>query len=309
MIKFIFLRVFQAIPVLLFVITITFIMVRSAPGGPFDEDRAAPPEVIKNLNEKYNLDAPIYVQYFDYLKQLAQGDFGPSFKYPNRSVNEMIYTGFPITLELALYAMLFAIFVGVPIGAAAALKPNSIQDYLPMSVSMLGICLPSFVLGPVLVLIFGIWFELLPVSGWGVSTGDKILPTVTLGSTYAAYIARITRGGMLEVLSMDYIRTARAKGLNAYTVVIKHALRPGITPVVTFLGPAIAGLLGGSFVVETIFQIPGLGRFYIQAAFNRDYTMILGTTIFFAALILLFNLISDVILVWLNPKLRKAPSN
>ncbi len=309
MIKFIFLRVFQAIPVLLFVITITFVMVRSAPGGPFDEDRAAPPEVIKNLNEKYNLDAPIYVQYFDYLKQLAQGDFGPSFKYPNRSVNEMIYTGFPITLELALYAMLFAIFVGVPIGAAAALKPNSIQDYLPMSVSMLGICLPSFVLGPVLVLIFGIWFELLPVSGWGVSAGDKILPTVTLGSTYAAYIARITRGGMLEVLSMDYIRTARAKGLNAYNVVIKHALRPGITPVVTFLGPAIAGLLGGSFVVETIFQIPGLGRFYIQAAFNRDYTMILGTTIFFAALILLFNLISDVILVWLNPKLRKAPSN
>lgn len=309
MIKFISLRIFQAIPVLLFVITITFIMVRSAPGGPFDEDRAAPPEVIKNLNDKYNLDAPIYVQYFDYLKQLTQGDFGPSFKYPNRSVNEMIYTGFPITLELALYAILFAIFVGVPIGAAAALKPNSVQDYLPMSVSMLGICLPSFVLGPVLVLIFGIWFELLPVSGWGVSAGDKILPTVTLGSTYAAYIARITRGGMLEVLSMDYIRTARAKGLNAYSVVIKHALRPGITPVVTFLGPAIAGLLGGSFVVETIFQIPGLGRFYIQAAFNRDYTMILGTTIFFAALILLFNLISDVILVWLNPKLRKAPSN
>ncbi len=309
MLKFISLRTLQAIPVLLFVITITFFMVRAAPGGPFDEDRTAPPEVIKNLNEKYNLDAPLYAQYFDYLKQLAKGDFGPSFKYPNRDVNEMIYSGFPVTLELATYAILLAMLIGIPVGVYASLRPNTIHDYLPMSISMLGICLPSFVLGPTLILIFSIWLEWLPVSGWGDSPGDKVIPVITLGSTYAAYIARITRGGMLEVLSMDYIRTAKAKGLPSVLIITRHALRAGITPVITFLGPAIAGLLGGSFVVETIFQIPGLGRFYIQAAFNRDYTMVLGTTIFFAVLILLFNLISDAILVWLNPKLRKEASH
>ncbi len=305
MLKFFVQRVAQAVPVLLFVITITFIMVHAAPGGPFDEDRTAPPEVIKNLNKRYNLDAPLHEQYFGYLGQLMRGDFGPSFKYPNRSVNEMIGSGFPVTMELATYAILLALMIGVPVGVIASLKPNSAQDYIPMSVSMIGICLPSFVLGPTLVLIFGIWFELLPVSGWGSTPGDKILPAVTLGSTYAAYIARITRGGMLEVLSQDYIRTAKAKGLATHVIVMKHALRGGITPVITFLGPAIAGLLGGSFVVETIFQIPGLGRFFIQAAFNRDYTMVLGTTIFFAALILTFNLISDALLVWLNPRLRK----
>ncbi|MFL0800134.1 MAG: ABC transporter permease subunit [Agarilytica sp.] len=309
MFKFLIFRFIQAIPVLLLAITITFFMVHAAPGGPFDEDRTAPPEVIKSLNARYNLDAPLYEQYFDYLTQLAKGDFGPSFKYPNRSVNEMITSGFPVTLELACYAILLALAIGIPVGIFASLKPNSLQDYIPMSISMLGICLPSFVLGPLLVLIFGIWLELLPVSGWGSLSGDKILPTITLGSTYAAYIARITRGGMLEVLSMDYIRTAHAKGLTPAYVILKHALRGGTTPVVTFLGPAIAGLIGGSFVVETIFQIPGLGRFYIQAAFNRDYTMVLGTTIFFAALILLFNLLSDAILVWLNPKLRKDSSN
>ncbi|MFL0810079.1 MAG: ABC transporter permease subunit [Agarilytica sp.] len=309
MFSFILYRLAQFVPVLLLAITITFFMVRAAPGGPFDEDRTAPPEVLASLNARYNLDAPLYIQYLDYLKQLAKGDFGPSFKYPNRSVNEMIASGFPITLELALYAIILALMIGVPVGVIASLKPNTIQDYLPMSISMIGICLPSFVFGPILVLIFGIWLELLPVSGWGNSPGDKILPTITLGSTYAAYIARITRGGMLEVLSMDYIRTARAKGLNMFDVVIKHALRGGVTPVITFLGPAIAGLIGGSFVVETIFQIPGLGRFYIQAAFNRDYTMVLGITIFFAALILVFNLVADIILVWLNPKLRKQASS
>lgn len=308
MTKFILSRVAQAIPVILIVITLTFFMVRMAPGGPFDTDRAAPPEVMEALNEKYHLNDPMYMQFFSYLKDLVQGDLGPSFKYPGRSVNEMIAGGFPVTMELATYAILLAMLIGIPIGVIAALNTNTVKDYLPMSFAMLGICLPSFVLGPMLILIFGIWLEMLPVSGWGQTPGDKILPAITLGSTYAAYIARITRGGMLEILSQDYIRTARAKGLGTTRIVVVHALRGGITPVISFLGPAIAGLIAGSFVVESIFQIPGLGRFYIQAAFNRDYTMVLGTTIFFSVLIVIFNLLADLLLVWLNPRLRGGKS-
>lgn len=297
-------RVLQAIPVLLAVITLTFFMVRAAPGGPFDADRAVPPEVLRNLEARYNLDAPVWQQYLNYLGRVVQGDLGPSFKFPNRTVNEMIASGFPVTAELALYAILIALTIGLLAGVTAALKPNTARDYVPMSLAMVGICLPSFVLGPILLLIFGIWLEWVPVAGWGVLPGDKILPAVTLGATYAAYIARISRGGMLEELTRDYIRTARAKGLSEARVVLVHALRGGIMPVVSFLGPAIAGLLTGSFVVESIFQVPGLGRLYVQAAFNRDYTMVLGTTVFFACLIVLFNLLADLLQIWLNPRLR-----
>lgn len=305
MLRFLCKRIALAIPVMLAVVTITFFLIRLAPGGPFDQERNVPPEVMANLHAQYNLDAPVLRQYVDYLGDLLQGDLGPSFRYTTRSVNEMIASGFPITLELGLYALAFALLIGLPAGIIAAMKPNSAQDYVPMSAAMLGICLPSFVLGPLLILLFGIWLGWLPVSGWGSTPGDKILPAITLGSTYAAYIARITRGGMLEVLSQDYIRTARAKGLSTWRVIMVHGLRGGITPVISYLGPALAGLLAGSFVVETIFQIPGLGRFYVQAAFNRDYTMIMGTTVFLAALIILFNLIADLILVWLNPRLRQ----
>lgn len=304
MILFIFKRFFQALPVLFLVITVTFFMIHAAPGGPFDKDRKAPPEVIKSLNERYHLDEPTHQQFLRYVGDLVQGDFGPSFKYPTHTVNDLIAAGFPATFELAIYATLFALVIGLIAGIIASLKPNSLQDYIPMSSAMLGICLPSFVLGPLLLLVFGIWLQWLPVAGWGQIPGDKILPSITLGAAYAAYIARISRGGMLEVLSQDYIRTARAKGLSTTRIVFVHALRGGITPVISFLGPAIAGLLAGSFVVETIFQIPGLGRFYVQAAFNRDYTMIMGCTIFFAFLIVVFNLLADVLLVWLNPKLR-----
>ena len=299
-------RLLQAIPVLLVVITATFFLIHSAPGGPFSADRAVPEQVLKALNERYKLDQPVWQQYLSYLGDLAQGDFGPSFKYPGRSVNEMIFGGLPATAELGLYAMLVAIIIGIVAGVFAALKPNTKQDYLPMSVAMVGICMPSFLLGPLLVLVFGIYLEWLPISGWGMIPGDKILPSITLGSAYAAYIARLSRGGMLEVMSQDYIRTARAKGLPEWVVVTKHALRGGLIPVVAFLGPAFAGLLGGSFVVETIFQIPGLGRFYVQAAFNRDYTMIMGTTIFFSVTIITFNLLADILAIWLNPKLRHA---
>jgi len=306
--KYIAIRLLTAIPVLFFVILITFTLVRLAPGGPFDEERAVPPQVLENLNKRYHLDDPITVQFKDYVLNLLQGDFGPSYKYPTRTVTELIATGLPTTIELGLYALLFAACLGILSGVIAGLKPNTLQDYVPMSIAMIGICLPSFVLGPLLILSFGIGLEWFPVSGWGVSSGDKVLPAITLGAAYAAYIARLTRGGMLEVMSQDYIRTARAKGVSKFKVVVFHALRGALTPVVAFAGPAAAGLLSGSFVVETIYQIPGLGRFYLQAAFNRDYTMILGTTIFFASLIILFNFLADILQAWMNPKLRQSLS-
>ncbi len=297
-------RIGIAIPVLLTVVTLTFLMVHSAPGGPFDEEKAVSPEVLIKLNEKYNLDQPLSIQYIDYLSGVLVGDFGPSFRYPGRSVTELISIGLPVTFELAIYSILFALAVGLVAGILGALKPNTPIDYIPMSTAMIGICIPSIILGPSLILVFGIWLEWVPVSGWGFMPGDKILPVLTLGTAYAAYCARLTRGGMLEVLNQDFIRTARAKGLSETRVVVVHALRGGLTPVIAFLGPAMAGLLAGSFVVETIFGIPGLGRFYVEAAFNRDYTMILGSSIFFSVLIIFFNLISDLVAAALNPKLR-----
>ncbi|SMF38759.1 oligopeptide transport system permease protein [Alteromonadaceae bacterium Bs31] len=306
MLRYTLIRLLAAIPVLFFVVLITFTLVHTAPGGPFDDERKASPEVLEGLNRHYNLDAPIQKQFVDYVANLIQGDFGPSFKYPNRSVSELISTGMSTTLELGIYALLFAMCLGALTGIAAGLKPNSLQDYMPMSIAMIGICLPSFVMGPLLVLLFGIYLEWLPVAGWGLSPGDKLLPSITLGAAYAAYIARLTRNGMLDVMSQDYIRTAKAKGLPQYRVVIFHALRGALAPVISFAGPAAAGLLSGSFVVETIYQIPGLGRFYLQAAFNRDYTMILGTTIFFAVLIIFFNILADILLAWVNPKLRQS---
>ncbi|HBZ49229.1 MAG: ABC transporter permease [Proteobacteria bacterium] len=302
--RFIVGRLLQAIPVIFIVITATFFLVRAAPGGPFDAEKAVIPEVKQALERQYRLDLPLHEQYFAYLKDLAQGDLGPSFKYPGRTINELIESGLPATAELGAYALLIAIFIGSLAGILAALRPNTLQDYIPMSFAMIGICMPTFLLGPLLVLVFGIQLDWLPVSGWGDIPGDKILPSITLGAAYAAYVARLSRAGMLDVLSQDYIRTARAKGLPEWQVVLKHGLRGGMLPVITFLGPAFAGLLAGSFVVETIFQIPGLGRFYVQAAFNRDYTMILGTTVFLSTLIVLFNLLSDIVAAWLNPRLR-----
>ena len=297
-------RILISIPVLLAVASITFFLIKLAPGGPFDADKAVSPQVLKNLNEAYNLNASQWQQYLDYMSGVIRGDFGPSFRYPGRSVTEMITTGLPVTFELAIYSMLIALSIGIFSGVLAALKRNTFLDYVPMGIAMIGICVPTFLMGPLLVLIFGINFELLPVSGWGQLPGDKLLPSITLGFAYAAYIARLSRGGMLEILNQDFIRTARAKGLNETQVVTKHAMQGGLIPVVSFLGPAIAGLLAGSFVVETIFQIPGLGRFYVEAAFNRDYTMILGTTIFFSAMIVFFNLLSDLAALWLNPRSR-----
>ncbi|MBI2423606.1 MAG: ABC transporter permease [Candidatus Hydrogenedentes bacterium] len=304
MTRYILTRILAFIPVLLAVITITFFLVRVAPGGPFDSERAVTETTKKMLEEAYNLDAPLYVQYWDYLSGVVQGDLGPSFRKPSRTVREWIELRIPVSLELGAYAIVVALFLGLGAGILAATKPNSLRDYAPMSLAMVGICVPNFVLGPLLVLVFSLWLGWLPVSGWQ-DPVDKILPSLTLGAMYSAYIARLTRGGMLEVLSQDFIRTARAKGLSEGAIVVKHALRGGVQPVVAYLGPAAAGMLTGSFVVETIFQIPGLGREFVESAFNRDYTMIIGTVLVYASLVMVLNLVADIVHAWLDPRVRR----
>jgi oligopeptide transport system permease protein len=303
MLRFIARRVLETIPVFLIIITATFFMIRFVPGGPFTAEKAVTPEVQANLAKAYGLDKSIGAQYLDYLKMLARGDLGPSFKYANRTVNEIIADKLPTSLELGLLSLGVALTAGLTLGVLAAVKRNSWIDYLCSSVAMVGVCVPTFVLGPLLVLTFAIHFQWFNASGW-YGPIDRVLPSLTLGCVYAAYIARLTRGGMLEVLNQDYIRTARAKGAGEARVIFKHALRGGLLPVVSFLGPAVAGILTGSFVIETIFQIPGLGREFVNSAFNRDYTLVLGTVILYASLIIFLNLVVDVVQVWLNPKLK-----
>ena len=279
-------------------------MIRFVPGGPFTAEKAVTPEVMRNLERAYHLDQPLWRQYTGYLgRVLFHGDLGPSFKYPNRTVNEIIADKLPVSLELGFISLSIALAVGLTLGVLAAVKRNTWIDYVCSSVAMIGICVPTFVLGPILVLIFAIHFGWFNASGW-YSPIDRVLPSITLGCVYAAYIARLTRGGMLEVLNQDYIRTARAKGASEARVIFRHALRGGLLPVVSFLGPAIAGILTGSFVIETIFQIPGLGREFVNSAFNRDYTLVLGTVVLYAGQLIILNLVVDVAQVWLNPKLK-----
>jgi oligopeptide transport system permease protein len=330
MFKFILIRLLQAIPVLIVIITMTFAMVRAAPGGPFSTERKIPEHILEALNEHYGLNDPLYVQYFNYMKKICPkklnipallrfdlkeglgSDLGPSTRYEGRSVNELIAESFPVSFQLGFFAILLAILIGIPAGTIAALNKNSGLDYIPMSMAMVGICLPSFVLGPIFAMIFGLWLEWFPVIGWRSLGGFhwmddipyRVLPVVTLGLYYGAGMARLTRGGMLEVLNQDYIRTARAKGLSTFKVTTKHALRAGLSPVISYLGPVMAGVLSGSFIIEMIFQIPGLGRHFINAALNRDYTLVLGTVLFYAVLIIMLNLIVDVIQVMMNPKLK-----
>ena len=303
MFRFIARRLLETIPVLLIIITATFFMIRFVPGGPFTSEKAVSPEIKANLEAHYGLDKTLYQQYFDYLGSLMKGDFGPSFKYPNRTVNEIIADKLPVSLELGLTSLAVALVLGITLGVLAAITRNTWMDYLSSSIAMTGICIPTFVLGPLLVLVFAIHLGWFNASGWYTSY-DRVLPAATLGLVYSAYVARLTRGGMLEILNQDYIRTARAKGASEFRVIFRHALRGGLLPVVSFLGPAIAGILTGSFVIETIFQIPGLGREFVNSAFNRDYTLVLGTVILYASLIIILNLVVDVVQVWLNPKLK-----
>ena len=297
-------RLLQAIPTLLIIATLTFFMTRFAPGGPFDSEKAIPEEIKVKLESHFGLNLPLFHQYLLYMKNLLAGDLGPSFKYVGWDVSELIGVAFPVSLGLGISALLIALLVGLPAGMVAALRKNTLWDYLPMGLAMVGICLPTFVLGPILIMIFSTKLNLLPALGW-YSWSDLILPSLTLGLFYAAYIARLTRAGMLETLKQDYVRTARAKGASPSRVVIKHALRGGLLPVVTFLGPAFAGLVSGSFIIESIFFIPGLGKFFVTAAFNRDYTMVLGTVLFYATLIIILNLLVDFLQAWLDPKARE----
>ena len=297
-------RLLQAIPTLLIIATLTFFMTRFAPGGPFDSEKAIPEEIKVKLESHFGLNLPLFDQYLLYMKNLLAGDLGPSFKYVGWDVSELIGVAFPVSLGLGVSALFIALLVGLPAGMVAALRKNTLWDYLPMGLAMVGICLPTFVLGPILIMIFSTKLNLLPALGW-YSWSDLILPSLTLGLFYAAYIARLTRAGMLETLKQDYVRTARAKGASPNRVVIKHALRGGLLPVVTFLGPAFAGLVSGSFIIESIFFIPGLGKFFVTAAFNRDYTMVLGTVLFYATLIIALNLLVDFLQAWLDPKARE----
>ncbi|MBK8858361.1 MAG: ABC transporter permease subunit [Opitutaceae bacterium] len=303
MFRFVLRRLLEMIPVLWIIVTATFFMIRFVPGGPFTAEKAVTPEVLRNLEAHYGLDRPLHRQYLDYLGNLLHGDLGPSFKYANRTVNEIIADKLPTSLELGLLSLAIALTFGLTLGVLAAVRRNTWLDYLCSSVAMTGISVPTFVLGPLLVLFFAIHLGWFNASGWYVAT-DRVLPAATLGCVYAAYVARLTRGGMLEILGQDFIRTARAKGASEARVIFRHALRGGLLPVVSFLGPAVAGILTGSFVIETIFQIPGLGREFVNSAFNRDYTLVMGTVILYAALIVTLNLVVDVVQVWLNPKLK-----
>jgi oligopeptide transport system permease protein len=303
MLKFIIRRLLEAIPVLLIISAIAFFMVRLAPGGPFSTERNVPPEILENLNQFYGLDRPVWQQYLSYLGNALQGDLGPSYKYANWSVTDLIADAFPVSLELGCWALLIALTLGISAGVIAAARANQPADYLAMSLSMAGICIPMFVTGPLLIGIFALGLNWYNAGGWFFPR-DRVLPALTLGLYYAAYVARLTRGGMLDVLTQDFIRTAHAKGLTEGRIMFRHAMKGGLLPVISFLGTAIAGLVTGSFVVETIFQVPGLGRFFVMAAFNRDYFMVCGTVLFFATLIILLNLAVDVLQVWLNPRLR-----
>jgi len=305
--RFILRRLLQAVPVLLAISILTFLMVRLAPGDPFSDERRMPEDVRARLEAAYGFDQPLWVQYGRHMRHLVAGGM-PSFRHPDRTVHELIAEAFPVSLELGAYALLVALAVGLPAGVLAAVRRNSAWDHALMSVAMAGICLPSFVLGPLLILLFALTLGWVNPMGWD-QPSDRLLPSLTLGLFYGAYIARLARGGMLEILSQDFMRTARAKGLPGWLVVARHGLRGGLLPVVTYLGPAIAGLMTGSFVVETIFFIPGLGRFFVTAAFNRDYTMVLGTVMFYAVLIVLLNLVVDLAHLWLDPRLRDGEAS
>jgi len=293
------------IPTLWIIASVTFFMVRFAPGGPFLNEREIPVEAKEAILAKYGLDKPWHEQYFTYLKNAVVLDFGPSYKHPSQDVREIIFESFPVSLELGGLALLVAILIGTPIGVWAAYRQNSAADYLSMSTALLGVSIPNFVLGPVLVLIFSLTLFWLPSALW---TGpeSRLLPVLTLSAVYIAYIARLTRGGMLETLRQDYIRTARSKGLNETQVVTRHAMRLGILPVVSFLGPATARVVMGSLVVEQIFAIPGLGRHLVTAAFNRDYTLVLGVVVFYALFLLVLNLLVDIAYAKLDPRVELA---
>jgi oligopeptide transport system permease protein len=304
-IRYFFTRLAGAIPTLLIIITATFFLMRAAPGGPFDQEQTLPPEIVANLQSAYGLDQPIWTQYARYLKSLLHGDFGPSFKYKDFTVTELIGQGFPVTLQLGVIAMALALSLGIPLGTFAALHHNSAADHATMSLAVVGIAIPSFVVLPFLGLLFGVYLHWLPVAGWEPgSIRHLVLPVIALALPPLAYIARLTRGSMLEVLRSHFIRTAFAKGLPLHTVILRHALRPALMPVASYLVPAVASIMTGSLVVESIAGLPGIGRYLVQGALNRDYTLVLGMVIIYSTLLIGMGLLVDLLYAWLDPRVR-----
>jgi oligopeptide transport system permease protein len=298
-------RIAMLVPTLLVIVTLSFLVIRLAPGGPFDEEQALPPEVKANLQAAYGLDQPLVTQYLRYLRGLAQGDFGPSLKFKDFSVGELIAQGLPVSMMLGLSAVLLGLLLGIPLGASAAMTQNGPIDHGVRAFAVLGVAMPSFVTGPLFALIFGIYLRWAPVAGW--VEGDPrylALPVLTLALPVIAYVSRLTRASFLEVLRANYIRTARAKGIGEWLVLRRHALRPALMPVVSYLGPAVAFAITGSLIVESVFGLPGTGRYLVQGAINRDYSLVMGMIVVYGCVTLLCNLIADLAYGWLDPRVR-----
>ena len=306
MTQYIVRRFLGLFPTLFIIITISFFIIRVAPGGPFAREKELPPQVLENIEKKYNMDESLLVQYGMYMYDIIRGDLGPSFRYMDRDVNYYIFNSLPASMLLGLVSLSIALVLGITSGVVSALRQNRLADYLSMSVAVIGISVPLFVIGPVLMYFLSIRLQLLPTSGWiGGRNGLKplIMPAITLAFPYFAYIARLTRASVIEVLRSDYIRTARAKGLRESVIIFKHVLKGALLPVVSYLGPAFAGIVTGSVVVEQIFRVPGLGRFFVQSAFNRDYTLIMGTVIVFSAILIVMNFLVDIVYALLDPRI------
>ncbi len=304
-IRYFLTRLAGAVPTLFVIVSITFFLIRAAPGGPFDQEQTLPPEIMANLERAYGLDQPIWTQYARYLGAVVHGDFGPSFKYKDFSVTELIGQGFPVTLEIGSVAMALALILGVPIGTFAALHHNRAADYATMSLAVVGIAIPAFVVLPFLGLLFGIYLHWLPVAGWEPgSVRHLVLPVVALALPPLGVIARLVRASMLEVLRSHFIRTAVAKGLPLRTVIWRHALRPALLPVASYVAPAVASIMTGSLVVESIAGLPGIGRYMVQGALNRDYTLVMGMVIIYSTLLIVMGLVVDLVYAWLDPRVR-----
>jgi oligopeptide transport system permease protein len=308
MVRYFLMRLATAVPTLFITVTLAFFIMRAAPGGPFDQEQTLAPDIMENLQNAYGLDQPVWRQYLRYMGSLTHGDFGPSFKYKDFTVTELIKQGFPVTLRLGSIAIALALLLGIPLGVIAAVRHNTALDYATMSLAVLGIAIPAFVLLPALGLLFGIYLHWLPVAGWEPgSPRYLLLPTVALALPPLAYIARLTRSSLLEVLQSHLIRTAFAKGLPLRSVILRHALRPALMPVASYLVPAIAAIMTGSLVVESIAGLPGIGRYLVQGAVNRDYTLVLGMVIIYSALLIGMGLLVDLLYAWLDPRVRVRP--
>ncbi len=305
MIRYTLRRLLGAIPTLLIIITLAFLLLHAAPGGPFDVQKRIPPAIQRNIERMYHLNEPLYQQYVRYLGDILRGNFGPSYQYRDTTVNQIISEGLPVDIVIGGLALLGSLLIGLPIGIVAALRRNTRWDYWPMGLAMAGISVPVFVVAPILILLFAVYLRWLPAGQWANGNpAHVVLPAVALAAPYIAYVARMMRGSMVEVLNSPFILMARAKGLPEHRVVLRHALKPALIPMVSFLGPAVVGVITGSIVIETIFGLPGIGRAFVDGALNRDYTLVLGVTILYGVLIVAFNLLADICYSLLDPRVR-----